>query len=74
MPIGERQIGIDHLINQAEKFSKLSAQDPTTDSIDRIQTAIYLVGAANAGRLEAIRKSLDSVADILKAVGKPENP
>ena len=64
MPIEERQIGIDHLIKQAEKFSNMSAQDPTTDAIDRVQTAINLVGAAIAERLEAIQKSLDSVADI----------
>ncbi len=73
MPIGERQIRIDHLIKQAEKFSKLSAQDPITDSIDRIVTAIYLAGAANAERLEAIKESLDSVAENLKTVGGREN-
>ncbi len=73
MPTGDRKIEIDHLINQAEKFSKLSAQDPITDSIDRIVTAIYLAGAANAERLEAIEKSLDSVADNLEAADKRED-
>ena len=50
MSIGERKIGIDHLVKQAEKFSNMSAQDPTTDAIDRVQIAIYLVGAVGEGR------------------------
>ena len=73
MPIGERQIRIDHLIKQAEKFSNMSAQDPSSDAADRVQIALYVVGAAIAERLEAIEKSLESVADILKAIGKREN-
>ncbi len=73
MPIGERKIGIDHLIKQAEKYENMSAQDPATDAIDRVQIAIYLVGAVITEQLEVIQKSLDSAADNLNAAGKREN-
>ena len=73
MPIGERQIRIDHLIKQAEKISNMSAQDPSSDAADRVQIALYVVGAAMAERLEAIEKSLDSVAENLNAAGGRKN-
>ena len=63
MPTGEFKITVDYLKGEAEKISKMSAQEPTTDALDRVYIAINEVGAAISERLEALQGSLNVIAN-----------